>query len=90
MHKTAYELLKINSKYNTSQNEWVIWLSRIFIIYNLLVLMDKGGRATNSGLINSIPSTLRNLKNRSTSFSALPNSIHLELEDVIEKIKNII
>lgn len=89
-HLNVYEMLKINAPFITTQIEWVIILSRIFIIYDLLNIMDKSGRSANSHLINDIPDMLRRINSRETSFYFLPEPIEVLFEDVKEKIKNTI
>ena len=85
------DVLFINLPYATRQSEWVIWVSRIKYISFILDILGDKGITRNKPMLNSLPSYIRMLKNRSTDIeSQLPQEMLNDIEYHIEKISNIL
>jgi hypothetical protein len=81
-------VLAIDINYYTAQSEWVIWLSRIFVINDLIDILGEKGRIRNVLLINELPVKMRLLDNRSTRLEGmLPEVIYNRYIDTINSIK---
>lgn len=86
--ETMNNVLEIDIKYYTAQSEWVIWLSRIFVINDLIDILGEKGRIRNVLLINELPVKMRLLDNRSTRLEGmLPEVIYERYVNTINGIK---
>lgn len=83
------EVLKVNTRFHTTQSLWVDVLSRIFTVKRLVVFIGNGGIVTNSYLLRRIPIKLRQLENQLTRLeSLLPESIYNKYMATVTVLKN--
>lgn len=88
---TMNKVLELDISFYTSQSEWGIWLSRIFVIADILNIFNKEGMKRNTSLVNTLPVKMRALENRSTNiYGKLSYTIFNRYIDTIEKIKDLV
>lgn len=87
-HKDALEILHLRTSYFNAQSSWVIFLSRIFIIRDIINVLDHRGIQQNLHYTNQLPILFKSLENRSTRLDLynIPG-LELDLKETIEEIK---
>jgi len=86
-----FDILRLNQRYYNTQSEWVLWVTRIKYVYQLLVVMGKRGRATNLSLVNKLPVIFRYLENRASRLEdALNEDMLEEFNTHVKKIKELV
>lgn len=71
-YKDAKELLDIKHRYNNTNTEWLIVLSRVFVVRDMLNIMGERGMDTNLNLVNEIKITFRYLESRHIKLDSIP------------------
>ena len=73
-----YDVLFIDHKYYTKQSEWVLLLSRIYTINDLVRLLGKKGMSRNKDLLNKLPVYLKAKDRARTIEGKLPDMLNLD------------
>jgi hypothetical protein len=88
---SMWNVLKIDLNYYTSQSEWVLWVSRIYTIRDILSVLGEKGLARNTSLTNQLPVKIRMLENRSTQLETkLDEDQYIKYLYAIDDIKKIV
>lgn len=90
-NENALKALKLNTKYYTSQNRWVSWVSRVKYLYMILLISGKNGIVANRDIITRIIMEIKKLNRDRTITNVLDPvnyySIELYIEDINRLIK---
>lgn len=78
--------LALHHVYYTRQSEWVLWSSRFFYIYELLIALGERGISKNREELYELPAKIRQLENRSTEIK-LPGILMQDLDNKVMEIK---
>jgi hypothetical protein len=82
------ETLKINNYLFTKQSLWVLYISRLKYVSNMLDILDTKGIKRNRAELNKLPRILKELKNRSTELdNKLNENIMFNIEYYIDNIQ---
>jgi len=82
-------VLRLHKQFFTRQSEWILWVSRIRYIYDLMLYIGKKGEVKNKDELYYLPAMIRRLENRSTTVR-LPGVQLAKLDSYTFKIKEII
>lgn len=89
INSNAIDVLNIKHKYYTSQSLWVLWVTRIELIANIITIMGEKGKKRNTDLFNVLPTKIKELENRKTIISSnLGADVLYNIEYHINIIKN--
>jgi hypothetical protein len=86
--ENMYDVLTIEHKYYTQQSEWVLLLSRIYIINDIIRLLGKRGMSRNKDLLNRIPVYLKVVARIRTIDNKLLDVLNLDFRYELELLKS--
>lgn len=87
--KNMLDVLNTGVTYYTKQSEWVLWVSRLSIVSNILDLIGKRGKRKNSDIINILPVIIKSIS-RSTNIvknDNIPEIASMDISIAIDNIK---
>lgn len=87
VNENMYDALFIDHKYYTKQSEWVLLLSRIYTINDMVRLLGKKGISRNKDLLSKLPVYIKELSNSRTIDNKLPAMLNLNFEYELATLK---
>ena len=90
-NNNMHEALLINKPFYNKQSEWVLWVSRIKYINNLITILGEKGQRKNKTEINSLPANIKALERRQTKIDdKLEPELLMNFYQDINEIKKVV
>lgn len=89
--RSSRTTLLINNKYYTLQSEWLLWVSRVDTIYNIIKLLGPRGIRKNKYHINRLSSKIKEMENRDVFIEQkIPALVYYDYQEKIEYLKQLV
>jgi len=91
VNDNMYQALQISDMYFSKQSEWVLFITRIPVIYYTLLVLGKKGINRNKNLLTRLPTKIKQIERSKTLETKLQHEVVIETEiqmqlDYIESI----